>query len=50
MNVAEGVKVNALAKTRVEDEELEDGESEGAGELTGEESGEDEVTTDITEK
>ena len=46
MNVAEGVKVNALAKTRVEDEELEDKESEGAEERTGE----DEVTADFTEE
>ena len=46
MNVAEGVKVNALAKTRVEDEDLEDEESEGAEERTGE----DEVTADFTEE
>ena len=46
MNVAEGVKVNALAKTRVEDEDLEDKESEGAEERTGE----DEVTADFTEE
>ena len=46
MNVAEGVKVNALAKTRVEDEELEDKESEGAEERTGE----DEDTADFTEE
>ena len=37
MNVAEGVKVNALAKTRVEDEpeEVEDAEAENAEDVTG---------------